>query len=254
MLFDHIFAVLLLAGLPLYAQALFHWLERRAGRGHPEPRLGVYRIGIVVQWLLVTVVAARWWGEARPWTDLGLGRPAPGSTPWSLGALFAVAAVAVRIWNHVLTDPAARAQVLGQFAAIEDLLPRTRRERDHAALVALTAGFCEELLFRGFLFWWLRLWLPELPAMGLVALAFGLCHLYQGWTGVLKTAGVGAALGAVVLLTDALWLAIALHAFLDWNSLGLAHALLAGDGRDEGGFADQAPLPTEGEFEDEGWG
>ncbi len=255
MLFDHVFAVLLIAGLPVYAQLFYQWLAKRSGRGIPDARISVYRIGSVVQWLLVAVVAVRWVSLGRSWEELGLGQPAAGSAWYSILILFLAAASAVRVWNQISVDEEARQTIFDQLADLEALLPRTRRERDWAWVVSVTAGVCEEILFRGFLFWWLSGFLDELPAMGLVTLSFGLCHAYQGPWGILKTALVGAVFGALVLVTDALWLAIALHAFIDLNSLSLAHALLAEDESEHDfDFFEQAPLPTEGEFEDEGWG
>ena len=255
MLFDHVFAVLLIAGLPVYAQVFYQWLARRSGRGLPDARVGVYRIGSAVQWLLAAVVLARWWGTDRGWEELGLGQPAASSAWYSILILFLAAASAVRIWNQISVDADARRTIYEQLAELDALLPRTRRERNWAWLVSITAGVCEEILFRGFLFWWLRGFVDESLAMGLVAVSFGLCHAYQGPKGVLKTTLVGVVLGALVLATDALWLAIALHAFIDLNSLSLAHALLAeNEGVDGFDCFEQAPLPTEGELEDEGWG
>ena len=255
MLFDHVFAALLIAGLPVYAQLFYQWLAKRSGRGIPDARVSVYRTGSLVQWVLVAVLVGRWIAAGRGWEELGLGQPAAGSAWYSILILFLAAASAVRVWNQISVDAEARQTIYDQLAELDALLPRTRRERNWAWLVSVTAGVCEEILFRGFLNWWLRGFVDDYSAMGLVAVSFGLCHAYQGPKGILKTTLVGAVLGALVLVTDALWLAIALHAFIDLNSLSLAHALMAEDEDDDGfDWFEQAPLPTEGEFEDEGWG
>lgn len=68
--------------------------------------------------------------------------------------------------------------------------------------VSVSAGVCEELIFRGFgrayVHW---LW-PSSSALALsvlTGLAPGFAHLYQGRRGVLATAAVGVLLGLVTI-------------------------------------------------------
>ena len=48
---------------------------------------------------------------------------------------------------------------------------------------------------------------------------FGLVHLYQGATGVLGTAVLGALFTAIYLGTGNIWIAAAAHVFVDLNGL-----------------------------------
>ena len=62
-------------------------------------------------------------------------------------------------------------------------------------LVAPTAAFCEELLYRGFLFPRLWGWTDSLAwALVISALGFGLAHAYQGFHGMVRSALLGALL------------------------------------------------------------
>ena len=111
------------------------------------------------------------------------------------------------------------------FSALPGLLPNTAAERAAFALLSLSAGICEELLFRGFLIRLLHegaLALPVAGALGISSVVFGLGHAYQGWKGVCSTAIGGLALGLVFLLTGSLIPAIVLHALLD---LQIPHVL-----------------------------
>jgi uncharacterized protein len=102
------------------------------------------------------------------------------------------------------------------------LLPRTRTERHLFALVGITAGVCEEWLYRGFLLAVVAALLPGLPTAGLVvvaAVAFGLAHAYQGLSGVLTTGVLGGVLAAVYLQTGSLLLPVVLHAVIDLRFL-----------------------------------
>ena len=80
--------------------------------------------------------------------------------------------------------------------------------------VSLTAGFCEEFLFRGYFIWALAPWLGWWGAAALSLLIFASGHAYQGWNGALRTGIVGAIFTLVVAIFGSLWPAIALHALM----------------------------------------
>ncbi|MBN2243478.1 MAG: CPBP family intramembrane metalloprotease, partial [Acidobacteria bacterium] len=88
-----------------------------------------------------------------------------------------------------------------------------------ARTLSLTAGFCEEVLYRGFLMWYAMTWLPGAAAVLVSAVLFGAAHLYLGWgVGVLRATIMGGVLGAAYLLTGTLWVPIVLHAAVDVTS------------------------------------
>jgi membrane protease YdiL (CAAX protease family) len=102
------------------------------------------------------------------------------------------------------------------------LLPRSTGERRLFALVGVTAGVCEEWLYRGFFLAVVAALAPGLPALVLVlvaGVAFGLAHAYQGPTGVLTTGVLGALLAGVYLSTGSLLLPVLLHAAIDLRFL-----------------------------------
>ena len=78
-----------------------------------------------------------------------------------------------------------------------------------------TVGICEEILYRGFLLWYLMCWLSEAPAILAAAMIFGLAHLYQGWGGVIRSGILGAVFCLGYLLIGSLWALMALHAVMD---------------------------------------
>jgi membrane protease YdiL (CAAX protease family) len=97
-------------------------------------------------------------------------------------------------------------------------------ERRVFALLALTAGICEELLYRGFGLAALRWAVPDIgqPALIVVtAAAFGLAHLYQGRLGVTLTGLLGAYFAWIAIATGSLVPVMLLHALLDLRILGL---------------------------------
>lgn len=127
-----------------------------------------------------------------------------------LAAYLALGAVSVD------RDAKAREGVRKQFTGkLADVMPRTRPEMALFGGVALTAGFCEECLFRGFFIWALSPWIGWWGAAALSLAIFALGHLYQGWSGVIRTGLIGLLFTIVVAVSGSLWPAIALHAILD---------------------------------------
>jgi membrane protease YdiL (CAAX protease family) len=87
--------------------------------------------------------------------------------------------------------------------------------------VALSAGVCEELIFRGFLLFLFRSIFPGIPIYLVVLIptvVFGIGHLYQGLQGVIKTSIIGALFMCLYLATDSLILVMLLHFFMDFSA------------------------------------
>lgn len=110
----------------------------------------------------------------------------------------------------------------GWYACVVDnLIPRSHREKRWFTLAALTAGISEEVVFRGFALWLLGTVFPGISAYGLAAAAgilFGLAHFYQGVDGMVKTALLGMLFGFLFLGTDSLLFCIILHTLFDFSS------------------------------------
>ena len=104
------------------------------------------------------------------------------------------------------------------------MLPRTKKEKRLFVLVSLTAGICEEIIFRGFLVFLLQAIFSSLPIYLIVIISsviFGLVHLYQGWQGIIKTGVIGAFLMCLVLVTNSLIISMLLHFLMDVSSVFL---------------------------------
>jgi membrane protease YdiL (CAAX protease family) len=109
------------------------------------------------------------------------------------------------------------------------VLPRTRAERRLFTLVGVTAGVCEEWLYRGFFLAVVAALVPALPAGALVAVAavaFGLAHAYQGVSGIVLTGVLGGVFAALYLQTGSLLLPVLLHAAVDLRFLLVPSAAL----------------------------
>jgi uncharacterized protein len=229
-------AVFLVVGEPFVGYALHRRFEGRL-RTDPLARRSFYRRLLVLEWGLSLITLVVW--LAAPdvsAAQVGLGPPRewPGLlTGLGVLAVAVLVVVSVRaLRSGALVGPppeVVRPRVPGEPRHAEPpgqatvaLLPRTRTERHLFALVGITAGVCEEWLYRGFLLAVVAALVPGLPTAGLVvvaAVAFGLAHAYQGLSGVLSTGVLGGVLAAVYLQTGSLLLPVLLHAVIDLRFL-----------------------------------
>ena len=101
---------------------------------------------------------------------------------------------------------------------------RARRRSNGRSPLAVTAGVCEELIYRGFGLAALRWAVPGISEGALIAVtatAFGLAHLYQGRVGVVLTGVLGAYFAWITISTGTLLPAMLLHGLVDLRILGL---------------------------------
>ncbi len=85
-------------------------------------------------------------------------------------------------------------------------------------LVSFTAGFCEEIAFRGYLLTRIRLLLKSqswLVPTAISSILFGLCHSYQGIAGMLLITVYGVMFALLYIRTGTLWPCIIAHFFQD---------------------------------------
>jgi membrane protease YdiL (CAAX protease family) len=105
---------------------------------------------------------------------------------------------------------------VGRNAALSTLLPCTGTERLTWLLVALSVGFCEEVVYRGYLQTQLTAFTRQ-PALGVLlqALLFGVAHLEQGPGAALRIAVYGLLLGIAARWRHSLLPCIACHISID---------------------------------------
>ena len=202
---------------PLIDYCVFLPAHRRRSQADPaRARMRLWTLAIGSAWPLVAVGAALWVANDRSWASFGFSVPHGWRLWTSIALSLLLAAYHACAITTVARSSDARAGVRAQFRGLTALvLPHTRTEMYWFGGVALTAGFCEEFLFRGYFIWALAPWLGWWGAAALSLACFAVGHLYQGWGGVLRTAIVGAIFTLVVAVLDSLWPAIVLHFLLD---------------------------------------
>jgi uncharacterized protein len=129
-------------------------------------------------------------------------------------------AIAFGFWFVVAGFLIAMNVILGKnnagMEAVKALLPRTPIEMIAWVCLSVTAGFCEEFIFRGYL---QRQFLAMTGKVELAvvfqAFIFGVAHMYQGWKGALTITVYGALFGALAAWRKSLRPGMIQHAAQD---------------------------------------
>jgi membrane protease YdiL (CAAX protease family) len=135
------------------------------------------------------------------------------------GLIFATAAaILIRIWKNRRPQGEQKKhwwhRLLPDFSA---LLPAGLRERLLFSAVAISAGVCEEVVFRGWLLYTLHndLALNGTTLVLAAAACFGLAHFYQGAIGVIVTTIVAILFTFLYVQSGSLLLPSLLHILID---------------------------------------
>jgi uncharacterized protein len=223
----------LVIGEPVAGHVLHRRFEGRLS-SDPAARRSFYRRLLVLEWGLALLALVVW--MAAPDVDaaaLGLRWPTSWPGPatgvavlvvlvFVVVSLRAMAAGALRTATAQLRRPGEGRHAEPAVSSTLALLPRTRGERHLFTVVGLTAGICEEWLYRGFFLAVVSAVAGGPPAVVLVLLgaaAFGLAHAYQGVAGIVTTGILGGVLAALYLDTGSLLLPVLLHAAIDLRFL-----------------------------------
>jgi membrane protease YdiL (CAAX protease family) len=228
----------------LIVDHLFTWpaFLRRAQIDAPSARLRLWAAWMTLLWTLTVIGVAIWLWEKRALVAPGLSVPQGWRLWGSVILITGVAAIqtltALKIAHISGPKPKLRAQ-LGELAK---MLPHSQSELRWFIGASLTAGICEEFLFRGYLIWAFTPVLGWWGAAMLSLLAFTAGHAYQGRSGALKAALGGAFFTLLVLVSGSLFPAMALHALIDAGS-GVIAWLVLRDGPVIGVFAGAGESP-----------
>jgi len=150
---------------------------------------------------LASLSAGRWTSAKDVLTDVAIAIPF-----WALweGVAYGV---------HYLLDVL---NPRGTAAAVDSLLPKSPVEITLWILLCLTAGFCEEIAFRGYLQKQFHAFTGSIAvAVVLQGIVFGIAHGYQGWKNVVVITALGLLYGTLAAWRRNLRVNIISHAWSD---------------------------------------
>lgn len=220
---DHALIALMTIIVPILGVLRYpKMVERIRLRGGPA-RLAVYTTSGTYQWMEVTALLV-WWGLAgRAFPDLGFNWTPTWQAWTALGISVALILLYVSQARTVSASAEAREQVRVTLAPIEAILPHDRDERNGFFARAVTAGIAEEIIWRGFLLWYLTQFFAPSIAATIAIAAFAVGHAYQGLTGAAKAGVAGLVCWALYAFSGSLIPAIIVHVAVDVGSGAMAY-------------------------------
>ncbi len=206
---------ILLLLIILGISAVSYFTTRQISATSIEGRLLTYAATMVQEWLLflyvyagirargVTVrrlINARWASGRDVWRDIGV-----------------AAIVLVLFWAiEGLSSVIFRSSVGAGSKVVQQLTPHVAIELPVWILLSLSAGFCEEFIFRGYLQEQSKRLTGSVGAAVIVqALFFGLGHGYQGWALMLTIFVIGLLFGIAAARRNSLAPTMIAHASAD---------------------------------------
>jgi membrane protease YdiL (CAAX protease family) len=224
MIIQHLLALFLIVVAPVWDHSATQRLKASKESG---VKVAYYRAMVIVGWI-ATVIALVTVGRRAIFT-FDAGASSPSWLPQRGGARTFVAGVLIGLLLMIALSAlqARRSAAIQEkmekaFLRLSFILPLTGEERTWWIFVSLTAGSCEEILYRGFLIHYFTaapFHAPLAVALIVSSVIFGAAHLYQGVAGVISTAILGLIFGVIFITTGTLVIPMVLHALIDLRIL-----------------------------------
>jgi len=217
MIFLTLFLVLIIVGYPVWD---YFYLKKIKSNQLNKWRM--YGEIVVTQWIMVAIFLVYWFLTKHTFSELfSIKKPLFSLEKDFLLSVGVGAGIGIVMLVLVISFSKNIREKISEGLndeSIQFLLPANLKERLFFLLIAATAGFCEEIIFRGAMFHYFS-HLPfhlSIVAIGIISsLLFGIVHLYQGWKGVLLTSYLGGVMFFLFVGTGSLWIPIALHFLID---------------------------------------
>ena len=201
---------------------LLTWLRRKNfRRGTPGPKLDTRRLYMRVmlgQWVTALGLVYVFWRLGIPLKALGLAKPDWIATAYLAVLVVVVALFGERRFKELLANPEKLAKVRARAEGFSLLVPMTDLEARWWVALSITAGVCEEILYRGYLGFYLGAHMPLWAVAACASVFFGFAHLYQGPRNAARTLVAGVLFWGTYLLSGSILPGMVLHAWIDLRS------------------------------------
>ena len=216
----------LLLGEPLLGRSAYRHFLTALKSGDVGARMRFYRKWTWQSWMAVIVMLGLALGVLG-WRPAQLGLRLPSvyvHVPASFLGGLAVGVFSVVVFGMLMarrrkhgSEPRSEPRAATK-AKVMHMLPRRADERRAFAILSITAGITEEIVWRGLGLALLVALFPHAPLIVYIAIlagAFGWAHLYQGIPGIIVTAVLGGLLTTLYIATGSLLLPMVVHALID---------------------------------------
>ncbi len=209
---DHIIAFLFGLALPVISGFRTARSLRKI-RFNEQQRQRFYIINSLFLWIVTLIVLLNWWIHGRPASMMGINQsPQFNIIVWILTIgfiIFYVLDIVVSSRNKTLIDKKI-------WTEIAPFLPPVKNELPAYIFMCITAGVCEEIIFRGFLIPYTRTFFAaDWPAVIIPAAVFAIAHFYQRTKAVIKIFILSLIFGFIFIESGSLWIVMFLHFAID---------------------------------------
>jgi uncharacterized protein len=179
-------------------------------------RVSLYLSTIAFQWIAVAIAGWRAWAHGYSWVELGLST-GPNLFRSIITGIAGTLILGTLHWLNFRRMGRLIDKLPPRVSAMAArILPQSDEERVPFLALAVTAGCCEEFLYRGFaMAAFTRAGFPIWAAVVVSSVLFGAAHLYQGRGGLIGTGILGLLFGAFRAYTGTIAPVAAWHAAVD---------------------------------------
>jgi CAAX protease family protein len=213
----HLLVAYIVLIAPWLSRFKYRQLQQKLAAGELSAKIRFYRIAVIQQAARTLVVLSICLLGPIPLQTLGLTAPESWQhSVQTLTILLVAVAASVVIFRY-----RGDWQLRRLVKMVSALIPTSAAERRWFAAIALGAGISEEIVFRGFLLYYMDSYarLSSMEMIVISSLIFGFCHIYQGWFGVLGTTFAGFCFAFLYVSSGSLFVPIVLHAAIDFRLL-----------------------------------
>ncbi len=205
-------AVLVGVIYPAYIFATYKKVNRSINKDG-KFRLVDYKQTLLLFWGLTLLILANYFVHKQPQLDF-----LPTVTLPSIGLTVLILVLAYLQYRttKVTADTANVAKE--KLKDIYHYLPKSAKELYWFGFLAVSAGICEEVIFRMFLFGFLKENSNLAIAFLVANLIFAITHIGSGKSNLLSSFVLGLLFSAIYYFTDNIWIAIILHTSIDINA------------------------------------
>lgn len=204
---------------PIYILAIYKKVIRNIK--HDEKyRLIDYKQTILIFWVLVALILVNFWNYGEP--DLNF-------YP-KINLINGVLVILILGFAYFQNKPSLiRSENEGalreKMRGIYFYLPSTKNELNWFMVLSMSAGICEEIIFRMFLFEFFLAFSPLIAAVIATNILFAISHITTGKKNLISAFILGLLFSCIYYFTENIWIAMLLHITIDINSGVLGYRL-----------------------------
>lgn len=175
-------------------------------------RLLDYKQTILIFWVLTITILINYFVHQQPkmnfypkisWINVGIMIVALVLSAWQYKT------IKHSDFNHL--------SVKEKIKHIYHYLPRNTNELNWFILLSVSAGICEEIMFRLFLFEFVKNNIGVISAFAISNLIFALTHIGSGKLNMINSFILGLLFSSIYYYTENIWIAVVLHVLIDIN-------------------------------------